>query len=129
MKPGVLLLLSLSLGFSTHAVADLFLVTTKEGPGFSTPEEVVQVLEQGIIPTFDYLIDLKKKKKLVAGGLPVGSRKFTLIVEADSNDEVDRMLRDIPAWGVLSWKVTPLESIEGRAQKERAILKSLRPED
>ena len=111
---------------SGPAAADLFLVTTSEGPGFAAPEEVAEVLEKGILPTFDMLMELKEKKKIVAGGLPVGSRTLYLIVEADSNDEVDRMLRDMPAWGVFSWEVTPLQSFEGRAEMERQILKSLK---
>jgi hypothetical protein len=72
------------------------------------------------------LMELQAKKKIVAGGLPVGSRTLYLIIEADSNDEVDRMLRDLPAWGVFSWEVTPLQSLDGRAEMEREILKSLK---
>ena len=76
------------------------------------------------------LMELKANKKILVlpmtGGLPVGSRKFYLIVEAGSLDEIDRMLRDIPVWGVFSWKVTPLQSLEGRAEMERQILKSLK---
>ncbi|UXH99924.1 hypothetical protein [Photobacterium sp. TY1-4] len=121
--------LLLSLCFSVPASAELFLVSTSEGPGFTEPKEVIQVLENGIMPTFDYLIELKKKKTIVAGGLPLGSRTFYLIVEADSHDEVDQMLRDIPAWGVFSWQVTPLQSIEGRAALEKEILKSLKSEE
>ena len=126
MKVTSLLLLLLNLCFSSHAAADLFLVSTTEGPGFAEPNEVIQVLEKGIIPTFNHLIELKGKKKIVAAGLPVGSRTFYLIVEADTHDEVDRMLRDIPAWGIFSWSVTPLQSLEGRAAIEREILKSLK---
>ena len=126
MRTGLLSCLLLSLCLSGQAAADLFLVTTSEGPGFTAPEEVAEVLEKGILPTFDMLMELKAKKKIVAGGLPVGSRKFYLIVEAGSHDEIDRMLRDIPAWGVFSWKVTPLQSLEGRAEMERQILKSLK---
>lgn len=116
----------LGLVLSVPAAADQYLVTTTEGPGFASPDEVVEVLENGILPTFDKLEALKSSGKIVAGGLPVGSRTFFLIVEAKSHDEVDRMLRDIPAWGVFSWEVTPLQSIEGRAAMEREILKSLK---
>ncbi len=126
MRTGLLSCLLLSLCLSGSAAADLFLVTTSEGLGFAAPEEVVEVLEKSILPTFDMLMELKANKKIVAGGLPVGSRKFYLIVEAGSHDEIDRMLRDIPAWGVFSWKVTPLQSLEGRAEMERQILKSLK---
>jgi hypothetical protein len=54
---------------------------------------------------------------------------FYLIIEADSHDEIDRRLRDIPAWGVFSWKVMPLQSLDRRAEMERQILKSLKSKD
>src|SRR6516162_1991548 len=103
-----------------------YLVVGSEGPGFTSPEETVEVLEKGILPTFDALLKLEAGKKIVAGGLAVADRGFVFILEASSNDEVDQILRDIPAWGVLKWKVTPLQSFEGRADKERSIVEALR---
>ena len=126
MTKRILLTLALLAVALTPAAADTFLVTTSEGPGFGAPEEAVEVLERGILPLFDALTELKEKKKIVAGGLPAGSRTFYLIVEADSHDEVDRMLRDLPGWGVFSWSVTPLQSVEGRAKLERQIVRKLR---
>jgi hypothetical protein len=129
MKTRLLSCILFILCLSSPVAADQFLVTTTEGPGFTNPKEVAEVLEKGIIPTFDMLMELKAQKKIVAGGLPVGSRTFYLIVEADSHDEIDKMLRDIPAWGVFSWKVTPLQSLKGRAEMERKILKTLKPKN
>jgi hypothetical protein len=103
-----------------------YLVTASEGPGFSTPEEALKVLEKGVLPTFDSLLKLEAEKRIVAGGLPVGERKFIFILEASSNEEVDQILRDIPAWGVFKWQVIPLQSFEGRAQKERSVLSELK---
>ena len=108
------------------ANADLYLVTTADGPGFASGEEALAVLENGIIPMFDQLVELKKKKKIIAGGLPVGSRRLVMIVEADSHDEVDNMLRDLVAWGVLKWKVTAFQPLEARAAKERSVVKELK---
>lgn len=54
--------------------ADLFLVTTSEGPGFAAPEEVAEVHEKGILPAFDRLLELKANNKRLVGGLPTGSR-------------------------------------------------------
>ncbi|MBT8137024.1 MAG: hypothetical protein KJO54_08445 [Gammaproteobacteria bacterium] len=105
------------------ASADLFLVKTSEGPGFTDPKEVLMVLENGILPTF---AAMQAEKRIITGGLPAGSRTFYLIVEAGSHDEVDRMLRDLPAWGVFSWKVIPLQSIAGRAKMEKEIVKQLK---
>lgn len=118
--------LLLSFFLSSTASADLFMVKTTEGPGFASPDEVAQVLEMGILPTFDMLLELKAKKKIIAGGLPAGSRTIYLLVEAENHDEVDRMLRGLPGWGVFSWKVTALQSLEGRAKLERENLKALK---
>ncbi|MGQ0658306.1 MAG: hypothetical protein ACT4NU_09465 [Chromatiales bacterium] len=103
-----------------------YLVVGSGGPGFASPEEAVEVLQKGILPTFDALLQLEARKKILAGGLPVGDRAFVFILEAASSEEADQILRDIPAWGMLKWKVTPLQSFKGRAQKERSIVRELR---
>jgi hypothetical protein len=48
------------------------------------------------------------------------------IVEANSNDEVDRMLRRIPMWGTLDWEVTALQTFSGRAEQEHQAVKELK---
>jgi hypothetical protein len=103
-----------------------YLVTGSEGPGFASPEEAVEILEEVVLPTFDVLMKLEAQKKIVAGGLPVGDRAFVFIVEAASNEELDRLLRSIPAWGVLEWQVTPLQSFAGRAAQERDLVKQFK---
>jgi len=100
-----------------------YLVTGSEGPGFASPEEAVEILEEVVLPTFDVLLKLEAQKKIVAGGLPVGDRAFVFIAEAGSNEELDQLLRSLPAWGVLEWHVTPLQSFAGRAAQERDVVK------
>jgi len=103
-----------------------YLVSGSEGPGFASPEEAVEILEEVVIPTFDALMKLEAQKKIAAGGLPVGDRAFIFIVEAASNEELDRLLRSLPAWGVLEWHVTPLQSFAGRAAQERDVVKQFK---
>lgn len=103
-----------------------YLVAASEGPGFTSPDEVLEVLEKGILPTFDVLEKLEGQRKILAGGLPVGDRAFVFIAEASSNDEIDRILRQIPAWGALKWHVTALQSFAGRAAQERDVVKQLK---
>ena len=103
-----------------------YLVIGSEGPGFASPEESVEVLEKGVFPTFDALLKLEAEKKILAGGLPVADRALVFILEASSNDEADQILRDIPAWGVLKWKVTPLQSFAGRANYERSLVEEIK---
>ncbi len=103
-----------------------YLVVGSGGPGFASPEETIPVLEKGIIPTFDALLKLEAEKKILAGGLPLGDRAFVFIADASSNEELDEMLRKLPAWGVLKWRVTALQSFAGRATQERKILTELK---
>ena len=103
-----------------HATADShenkseYLVTMTSGPSFQSPEQVIPLLENIVIPSFNRLIELKKDGRILAGGLPVGERAFAFIVEASSNAEVDRLVQSIPIWGMSDWKVTQLHSVEGR---------------
>ena len=103
-----------------------YLVVGAEGPGFASPEEALEVLEKGILPTFDALMQLEEDEKILAGGLPIGDRALVFIAEAASNEELDRMLRSIPAWGVLKWDVSALQTFAGRAEQEREIVEELK---
>ena len=103
-----------------------YLVVGSEGPGFASPEETVEVLEKGILPTFDALMKLEEENKIIAGGLPIGDRALVFIAEAASNEELDRMLRSIPAWGVLKWEVSALQTFAGRTEQEREIVEELK---
>jgi hypothetical protein len=103
-----------------------YLVVGTGGPGFASPEEAIEVLENIVLPTFKEFVRLEKAKKIIAGGLPVADRAFVFIAEAKSNDELDQMLRKIPMWGLLDWEVTPLQTFSGRAKQERQILRDLK---
>ena len=102
------------------------MVTGSDGPGFTSPEEALEVLQDVILPGFSKLIELEKKKKIIAGGLPVGDRAFIFIVEAKSNDELDHMLRQLPMWGEFDWEVTALQTFNGRAKQERQAVRELK---
>lgn len=103
-----------------------YLVVGSGGPGFASQEEAIEVLKEIILPSFDHLIALEKKKIILAGGLPVGDRAFVFIAEASSNEELDEMLRKLPMWGSLDWEVSPLQTFSGRAAQERSIIKKLK---
>lgn len=103
-----------------------YLVIGSSGPGFTSPEEALEVLQDVVLPSFSSFLELEKKKRIIAGGLPVGERTFIFIVEAKSNDELDQMLRNIPLWGELEWEVTPLQTFSGRAKQERQILRDMK---
>jgi len=103
-----------------------YLVVGSGGPGFASREEALAVLEEAILPTFDALMKLEEDRSILAGGLPVADRSLVFILEAASNEEADRILRNIPAWPLLQWEVTPLQSFAGRAAQERSIVAELK---
>src|SRR5260370_34837369 len=99
-----------------------YLVTASEGPGWSTPEEALKVLEKGVLPTFDILLKLEAEKRIVAGGLAVGERKLIFILGGSSNEEVDQVPREIPLWGAAHGKVIRFWSFVGRGQNARMLV-------
>jgi len=103
-----------------------YLVVGSGGPGFASPEEAVDVLQSVILPSFRELIELEKRKKITAGGLPIGDRAFVFIVEAKSNDELDQMLRSLPMWGEFDWEVTALQTFRARAKLEREAVRDIK---
>lgn len=102
-----------------------YLVSASEGPGFASPEETLKVLEDLVLPLFESLMRLEAEKKILAGGVPLGDRAVVFIVDAASHDEVDRMLRSIPMWGLFKWDVIALETFAGRAAQEREFVQRL----
>jgi hypothetical protein len=105
---------------------DRYLVIGSHGPGFTTQEEELAVLEQGIIPSFDALHQLEEKGIILAGGLPLGERTLVFIMEASSNEEADKILRELPCWGVFDWEVRPILSFGKRSKEEQSIVSKLK---
>jgi len=103
-----------------------YLVEANHGPLPASPADAIQVLEGIVIPHFEHVMKLERDKVILGGGLPVGDRAFVMIIEADDNDEADRIVRHMPAWPVLEWKVTPLQSVASRADMERKVVETLK---
>jgi hypothetical protein len=102
-----------------------YLVSASDGPGFTSPEEVLEGLENMVLPLFEALMRLEAQHKIVAGGVPLGDRALVFIVEAASHDEVDRLLRSLPMWAVFKWDVMALQTFAGRADQEREFVQRL----
>jgi muconolactone delta-isomerase len=83
------------------------------------PEQMVGMMRSAILPTLETLERLDSEGKILGGGHPVGERAVAFIVEAESNDELDVLLHELPAWGVLKTAVTPLRHFGDRLETER----------
>ena len=91
--------------------------SAKSGSNFAGND--VHLLDTVVLPSFAMLANYEIERTILAGGLPVGERSLVMIAEADSNEELDQVLRSLPLWDRLDWSVTPLNSFKGRADVER----------
>ena len=92
----------------------------------SSPKELIPWLEQRIIPNDEVLAKLMAEKKILAGGVLAGRKGEAFIIEAASNEELDRLLMSFPMWTLQNVEVIPLDSFEDRATRTLQLLKELK---
>jgi muconolactone delta-isomerase len=90
-----------------------------------TPETGRVFIEQVIFPTLARAEQLVAEKKILAGGLVVGRIALQFIVEADSSEEVDRLISSFPFWPIADTRVTPLITFSERRNHLAALLEGL----
>ena len=83
------------------------------------PEQLIGVIRGAVLPSLEAFVRMESEGKILGGGHPVGERSVAFIVEADSNEELDGLLQDLPGWGVVKTKVTPLQRFENRLEHIR----------
>jgi muconolactone delta-isomerase len=90
-----------------------------------TPEAGRAFIEQVIFPTLARGQQLVAETKILAGGAVVGRIALRFIVEADSSEEVDRLISSFPLWPVADTRVTPLITFAERRNHVQALLEHL----
>ena len=63
------------------------------------------IVREAILPTVENLIPLGAQGRLVTGGYLVGEGQMVFVFEADSEEEVQKMLEGLPSSGVTTAKV------------------------
>jgi muconolactone delta-isomerase len=90
----------------------------------STQEGIV-FIEQFILPTLELCKRLEAEKKILAGGALSGAIALSLIVSAESVEELDALITSLPVWPRMETTVTPLTTFGGRMQAVRNRLEQL----
>lgn len=90
------------------------------------PQQLVQMVENLVIPSFEALAKLEDQKKVLGGGIASGARAGAFIVDVASNDELNRLLQELPFWGIVKWTSTPLQSFRDRAKDEKAAMERIK---
>ncbi len=105
----------------------LFLVELdhmKSGPP-PTPEAGRAFIEQVIFPTLARADQLVAEKKIVAGGPVTGRVALRLMIDADSPEQVDRIVSSLPIWTQAETRITPLITFAERRDHVQALLEGL----
>ena len=101
----------------------LYLVTGEVTEPYPLPpEEWLELAAQHL----EYLLDLKKKGKVVLHGGYVGRQAGCIIFDADSNEELQTLISRQPLWPFMWWEITPLISTERALEGVKEALKMLR---
>jgi muconolactone delta-isomerase len=89
------------------------------------PQAVPGFIEQIIFPTIARAEQLLAEKRILAGGPVVGRIALRFIMEADSPQEVDRIITGLPLWPLAETRVTPLIAFTDRRKHAQALLENL----
>jgi hypothetical protein len=105
---------------------DMLYLVEFEATQAGTPtsrEQAIELLDKRIIPTLE---SLGKDAKVRAGGIAGDTLAGAFVVGAKSKDEVIELVRALPVWGIMQWKVTPLETFAHRVDLEKKVVQGLR---
>jgi muconolactone delta-isomerase len=92
----------------------------------ATPQEGIVFIEQFVLPTLEICKKLEAENKIVAGGPLSGAIALSLIINAESVQELDSLVSGLPVWPQMETTVTPLSTFDVRIQAVRARLEQLR---
>ena len=96
--------------------------------GVQTPEAGKAFIEQIILPTLARAEQLLAEKKILAGGPVVGRIALRFVLEAETPQEVDRLVTSLPLWPLAETRVTPLIGFTDRQTTVQSLLQNLKPQ-
>ena len=83
------------------------------------------MLTEKIIPSLYMMVEWEKQHK-VMGGFFEGQRSGTLVVEAEDNLELDRMLSSLPMMAVYDVDVAPVQRIFSALERDLRIVREMK---
>lgn len=105
-----------------------YLVEAENNDNIIKMENVGDYLNHVVIPSYEELLKMEQAGKL-SGGLVAGERAGAFVIDAESNEDLGGILRKLPFWGMVEWKITPLQSFESALEQDGAIAKAISGDD
>jgi muconolactone delta-isomerase len=85
------------------------------------PERLAEVLDRMVIPGIEQLVEWEREGRIHGGGY-TAARGGVFVIDADSSEEVDRLVTGLPHWGLVKVDVKPLISASAMLERSRAML-------
>jgi hypothetical protein len=89
------------------------------------PNQTLQAIEQAVLPSFQQLAALEEEGT-VRGGIFPGERAGAFVIEADSFEDLDRLMNGLPFFGLVRWQVKPLMPFRSVAQQLPQYIQAVR---
>ena len=86
---------------------------------------LTNIVTEKILPSLDALKDLQSKGKVLAGGHPVGQQYVMLFMEAESEEEVRKLVGELPLSELGDTAVTELRSFEELRDADKRVRRDL----
>ena len=88
------------------------------------PQQLVQVIDQMVIPSLEKLAQWEEEGRIHGGGY-TGARGGVFMIDADSSEEVDQLVASLPHWPLLKVDVQPLISTSALRERAQAVRQGL----
>ena len=88
------------------------------------PEQLAKVVEQMVVPSLEQLAQWEQEGRIYGGGY-TAARGGVFIMEADSSEEVEKLLTSLPYWGLVKVDVKPLISNSALLERARGMRQRL----
>lgn len=99
------------IGFYGDFLKFLVIGKSVDFSSLQNPADFGMYLENIVLPSFEILKKWEENQK-VPVGLFAGQRAGVLIIEAQTAEELGKMLQSLPFWGQNTWEVIPLQSVQ-----------------
>jgi hypothetical protein len=98
-----------------------YLVTASEGPGWSTPEEALKVLEKEVLPTFDILLKLEAENRIVAGDCRLANASLYSFWRRLPTRRLTKSCEIFPCGECSSGRLSPLRALMAGRRRSEAL--------
>jgi muconolactone delta-isomerase len=88
---------------------------------------LTNIVTEKVLPSLDALKDLQSKGKVLAGGHPVGQHYVMLLMEAESEEEVRKLVGELPLSELGDTAVTEFKSFEELQDPGKRLRRGLIP--